>query len=61
VVPADTNREGKAMTTTYTIDKEGINGRWRVYWIGDDGYGREQLFDSRFGAEQWVEFMESFE
>lgn len=45
----------------YRIDKEGVNGRWRVYWIGDDGYGREQLFDSRFEAEQWVEFMDSFE
>ncbi len=43
----------------YSIDQNGIDGRWRVFWVRQDGYGTELLFDSREAAERWVEYVES--
>lgn len=39
----------------YHIDQQGIDGRWRVWWLDDRSYTRERLFDSREQAEAWVE------
>ena len=45
----------------FSIDKQGYDGRWRVYWIGDNGLGRERLFNSEAEARRWVEKIEEIE
>ena len=43
----------------YHIDHEGIDGRWRVWWVRPDGRTAERLFGSRRQAERWAEYMGS--
>lgn len=45
----------------YTIDQQGIDGRWRVWWLNPEGYSVERLFDSRESAERWVEAAETID
>lgn len=51
------------MTTIgeYTIDHDGIDGKWRASWRRPDGLLAERLFDTEQQAEDWVDFMMSFE
>ncbi len=44
----------------YTIDHDGIDGRWRVTWIRPDGYGDELLFGSEESARAWADTMSQY-
>lgn len=43
----------------YTIDHNGINGQWRVWWLNDWNLCVERFFDTREQAEEWVRLVES--
>jgi hypothetical protein len=47
--------------SAYTIDQQGIDRRWRVWWINSQGLTVERLFDSREEAERYADEMATLE
>ena len=45
--------------TVYSVDHDGIDGRWRVWWTNPQGYSVERLFETRGAALDWIDFVES--
>lgn len=45
----------------FAIDHEGLNGRWRAYWMRPGGHGVEQTFDTEEQAIAWAKFMNACE
>jgi hypothetical protein len=45
----------------YTIDHEGLDGRWRAVWVRPDGYLGCREFHSRRQAVAWAENMTALE
>ena len=46
---------------THTIDQEGGDGQWRVWWSGPNGHNCERHFNSKESAEKWAAFVEDLE
>lgn len=44
----------------YTIDQNGPDGGWRVWWLAN-GYTQQRHFRSKESAEYWVEWMSALE
>lgn len=44
----------------YTVDDQGTDGKYRAWWIGQNGMIYQQLFETQERAEQWAEWMNTF-